>query len=237
MSTDRPGPLIGRGRAADVFDLGGGRVLRRNRDGSSTEREAAAMRYLHEQGYPVPAVHDSSGPDLVMERIVGATMLDAFARRPWRLRSWARLLASLHEQLAGVPVPEFDLPIRFGRPDTLIHADLHPDNVMLTSGGPVVIDWTNVSAGPRGAEVANTWLIVAASELDSTGVSRLVQSAARSFFLRTFLDHADRRLARSMLVEAAEHRLTDRNLRPGEADRIRRLVRDEVGAVSATPAD
>lgn len=176
----------------------------------------------------MPAVHESTGADLVMERVIGATMLDAFGRRPWRLRWWAKLLASLHDELARVPMPRLDLPIRFGRPETLVHADLHPDNVMLTGDGPVVIDWTNVGLGPRGADVANTWLIVAASELDSTGPRRVVQSAARSFFLQTFLDHADRELARSVLREAAEHRLTDRNVRPGEALRIGELVRDEV---------
>lgn len=83
MATGDPGPIIGKGRAADVFDIGAGRVLRRNRDGSATELEAAAMQYLSRQGYPVPTVYDSDGADLVMERIHGSTMSNGLARQPW----------------------------------------------------------------------------------------------------------------------------------------------------------
>lgn len=221
------GLLIGKGRAADVFDIGGGQVLRRNRDGSSTEREAAVMRYLHARNYPVPQVYESSGPDLVMERVDGPTMLDAFAHQPWKLRSSARVLASLHDQLARVPLPDLDLPRRFGSSEVLVHADLHPDNVMLTAEGPIVIDWPNVSVGSRGADVANTWLIVATSQIDANGFKGALLSAGRSLFLRTFLRHTDQALARSLLPVAATHRLEDRNLRPGEARSIHELLSAE----------
>ena len=33
MTAEMPGPLIGAGRSADVYDIGDGRVLRRYRDG------------------------------------------------------------------------------------------------------------------------------------------------------------------------------------------------------------
>ena len=69
---DDPGPLIGSGRAADVYDIGDGRVLRRNRTGAGTEREAAVMRHLWRHGYPVPEVHHADGADLVMDRAVKA---------------------------------------------------------------------------------------------------------------------------------------------------------------------
>lgn len=71
--------IVGRGRAADVYALpGDGRwVLRRCRDGGDTTREAKLMTRLAEQGYPVPAVRRAEGPDLVMERLTGPTLLDA----------------------------------------------------------------------------------------------------------------------------------------------------------------
>jgi aminoglycoside phosphotransferase (APT) family kinase protein len=224
MSEGDPGPLIGSGRAADVFDIGGGRVLRRNRDGSSTEREADVMQYLHAMGYPVPEVYEANGADLVMDRVVGPTMLHAFPRQPWRLRSWARILASLHDRLQVVPLPEIDLPCRIGDSEVLVHGDLHPDNVMLTDDGPIVIDWPNVSVGARGADVASTWIIVATSNIEAGGLTGALQSAGRSLFLRTFLGHSDRDLARSMLPVAAAHRLKDRNLRPGEAAKVHELL-------------
>ncbi|MEL7209341.1 MAG: phosphotransferase, partial [Actinomycetota bacterium] len=130
---DPPGPLIGSGRAADVYDLGDGRVLRRNRSGGSTAREAAVMGHVRAHGYPVPRVHDADGPDLVMDRVEGPTMLEAFGRKPWRLWGWADLLADLHRQLGAVPVPDLDLPRREGPAEVLVPVDQHPDNVLLTA--------------------------------------------------------------------------------------------------------
>ncbi len=219
-----PGKLIGTGRAADVFDVGDGRVLRRNRDGASTELEAAVMQHVHAHGYPVPEVHDVDGPDLVMERIDGPTMLGAFERQPWRLRSWAITLADLHARLGSLPVPDFELPRRIGEPEVLVHGDLHPDNVMLSERGPVVIDWPNAGLGSRGSDVANTWILVATSEIDARGVAGRLQSAGRSIFLRSFLRGVDRDRARALLPSAAEHRLGDRNVRSGEADAIGSLL-------------
>ncbi len=189
------------------------------------------MRHLWEHGYPVPEVHDSDGADLVMERLDGATMLETFPRRPWKLRRWAAMLADLHHRLARVPLPGFEVPRRFGTADVLVHGDLHPDNVMLTAAGPVVIDWPNTAVGSPGAEVASTWIIMATSETDGSGLARAVQSSARSGFVRMFLKRADVDAARTMLPVMAEHRLADRNLRAGEAEAIHRLMERE-GAVS-----
>ena len=100
------GGLIARGRAADVYADGAGRVRRRYRTpAQSAEPEAELMRYLHGQGYPVPEVFDAEGADLVMARVPGPTMLAELGRRPWTTRLQARLLAGLHEGLHAVPPP------------------------------------------------------------------------------------------------------------------------------------
>ncbi len=186
------------------------------------------MRHLRAHGYPVPQVHDADGADIVMDRLEGSTMLEAFGRRPWMIRSWARLLASLHHRLEDIPVPDLALPERFGPPEVLVHADLHPDNVMLTPDGPMVIDWPNTSVGPRHAEAASTWIIVATSEIDAGGVLGAMQGVARSQFLSVFLDGVDRSAARTLLSVVAAHRLNDRNLRPAEATAIHQLLDDEL---------
>ncbi len=186
------------------------------------------MRHLRDHGYPVPQVHDADGPDIVMDRLEGPTMLEAFGRRPWMIRSWARLLASLHHRLVAVPVPDLALPERFGPPEVLVHADLHPDNVMLTPKGPMVIDWPNTGVGPRHAEVASTWIIVATSEIDAGGLLGKTQHVVRAHFLSVFLEHADRDAARPLLPAVAAHRLNDRNLRPDEATAIHQLLNDEL---------
>lgn len=122
--------LLAKGRAADVYDLGDGTVLRRYREGSDAHHEMALMRELHAAGFPVPAVMSAAGPDLVMERVDGPTMLADLSWRPWRLRTHADLLADLMRRLHAIPVVG----------GQVVHGDLHPDNVILSARGPVVID-------------------------------------------------------------------------------------------------
>ncbi|MEU5865673.1 phosphotransferase [Nonomuraea sp. NPDC047529] len=64
------GELLGTGRTADVYALGDGRVLRRNRFPVDSRREAEVMAHVAARGYPVPRVYPGGhGPaDLVMER-------------------------------------------------------------------------------------------------------------------------------------------------------------------------
>ena len=75
---------------------------------------------------------------LVLERIDGSTMLTSL-RRPWRMPHAARTLAELHARLHEIPFEDA----------RLLHLDLHPDNVLLSSRGPVVIDWTNAGRRTR----------------------------------------------------------------------------------------
>src|SRR5947209_9924445 len=138
--------LLASGRAADVFADAPGRVLRRYRDGTDSEREARVMEHARAHGFPVPAVYDARGPELVLARIDGATMLADLAARPWRVRAHARTLADLHRRLHAIPSPD-GLPSRAGDGPDLVHLDLHPDNVLLSPRGPVVIDWVAAGGG------------------------------------------------------------------------------------------
>jgi aminoglycoside phosphotransferase (APT) family kinase protein len=219
-----PGELIGRGRAADIYALDAGRVLRRYRTPHPCEAEAGLMRYLRQAGYPVPEVFGADGPDLVMERLAGPAMLDDLGRRPWRAARHARLLADLHDRLHLLTAPA-GLRHPAGPGDRVVHLDLHPANVMLTPGGPVVIDWSNAGAGAPGADVAMAFLIMASSELDGLPPSmRPAASILRRVFLRRFLA-AVRDDHRPYLAPVAEIRLRDVNVRPAEAARLRRLAR------------
>src|ERR1700740_2736824 len=116
-----PGPLIGAGRAADVYTLGSGRVLRRYRTPFDVQAEAEMMRHLGQAGYPVPAVYDADGPDLVMERLDGRDMLADVSRRPWLGQRHARTLADLHNRLHQITAPP-DLPEAGGAR----HGGVHP---------------------------------------------------------------------------------------------------------------
>lgn len=216
-------PLLARGREADVVDLGDGRVLRRFRDPSRrAEREAAVMRYAGSQGVPVPQVYDASGPCLVLERLDGTTMSAALARRPWSLTVRARQLAELHRQIHSVAAPSW-LDTRVGDGDALLHLDLHPRNVVLSSRGPVVIDWTNAASGAPDIDVADAWLMISTADLSR---SRTLSGALRGSqrrFANAFLTAAGT-VAREALATAARRRLGDRNVSPSEEARIRALA-------------
>jgi aminoglycoside phosphotransferase (APT) family kinase protein len=221
--------LLGRGRDADVFVLDDGRVLRRYRDpGRTAEREARVMTHARDAGLPVPEVFDVDGPDLVLARVDGPTMAAALVRRPWTLARHARTLAALHAAVHAVPAPDWldGLPADGGPPPegaALLHLDLHPENVLLTAGGPVVIDWTNAARGAAAVDVADAWLVMSVARPSGGRAQAAVVAAAQGTFARSFRRAAGLDLGPA-LPAAAARRLADRNLGAGERDRIRRLA-------------
>jgi aminoglycoside phosphotransferase (APT) family kinase protein len=208
------GRLIGRGRTAAVYDVGDGLVLRRfcNPDYDATA-EAHAMWLAASAGVPVPRVHKVAGRDMVMDRVDGPTMLDDLVAHPEHLDRHAATLADLHRQLDAVVIqdpkakPE-DPPTESATPVGLIHGDLHPANVLLTDTGPVLIDWTNHQFGPRGIDLADTWIVLACFGHDLLATAG-VSSATRAALVHRFLTKIDQTQAIAWLRRAIELRLAD----------------------------
>ena len=119
----------------------------------------------------------------VMEHIDGPTMLRQLIAQPWKLWDYARTQATLHHamhQQSSTALPS--QRERFHRvidqlgdelPDNLLvklhqnldslddgtaicHGDFHPDNIILSGQGPVIIDWGPATAGAPAADVAWT---------------------------------------------------------------------------------
>lgn len=236
--SDELGPRIGIGRSADVFALDGGLVLRRYRADAATEyhaelatrvqEEASLMEFVREHGFPVPRVERASGPDIVMERVDGPTMLADVARRPWMMAVHAATLGRLHQQLHDIPAPPW-LSRRLGEGHALLHLDLHPDNVLLTATGPVVIDWPNAAAGAGAADVAHTWLVTATAAPPGGLARRALVAVGRGVFLRSFLKRFDRDEVVAQLPAVGERWLHDRNMSERERERTLRFL-ERVGA-------
>jgi aminoglycoside phosphotransferase (APT) family kinase protein len=208
-----PGRLSG-GREADILDLGDGTVLRRYKSLGHPEREGMVMQHARSHGFPVPRVVEIREDALVLERIDGRTMGREILRRPWRARRHVHLLATLHRRLHRIPSPP-DLP-QAGPGDTLLHLDFHPDNVLMSRAGPVVIDWTNARRGDPALDVAMTWVIAATS---GGPLGRLL--------VRSYLGGFDLAEIRRALPLAAERRIADPNVTERERRAVRRLVEHE----------
>jgi hypothetical protein len=138
---------LSQGCASQVTDLGDGTVLR---IGGVPEREARIMEHVGRHGFLVPRVEEVRPNALVLERISGPTMGRDLRHRPWMVSRHVRTLVGLHERLHGI---EFEGAC-------VVHFDLHPDNVLLSPEGAVVIDWTNARSGEPTQDIAMTWLIL-----------------------------------------------------------------------------
>lgn len=138
----------------------------------------------------------------------------------------------MHNRLHQVPAPPgFAEPL--GPGETVMHLDLHPGNVMLTSRGPVVIDWSNRAVGPPGADVAMAYLIMACSEVDDLPVLiRPLVSSIRATVVRHFLvGVADDPVP--YIAVAARWRMVDPNVRPSEVEWLARTAADAERAAAA----
>jgi tRNA A-37 threonylcarbamoyl transferase component Bud32 len=200
--------LVGSGRDADVYSIGEDRVLRRYREGGDATREAELMAFVAGHGYPVPTIFDVDGADLVMERIDGPTMLGALAAGTLDLAQAARILAQLQNRLHNLPGRTAALS-----GDRVIHLDFHPENVMVGSRGPVVIDWRNATDGAADLDVALSAVILAQVAVDD-GDGRA--ALARDMLAR-FLEQTEGDPIR-LLDEAVARRRANRTMTPAELD-------------------
>jgi aminoglycoside phosphotransferase (APT) family kinase protein len=182
------------------------------------------MRHAEAHGYPVPHVASAEGRDIVMERLDGHTMLDDFEKHPRKVFAHPATLAKLLKQLHEIPAPEWAKPKQDGG-DVLVHLDLHPDNVMITPRGPVVIDWSNAGRGDADAEVADLWLVMSCADVPRAGpIQRVIIAAGRRLLVWSLLRHFDLDGVRRKLAVALQFRSRDRNMSESELTRMRQLV-------------
>jgi aminoglycoside phosphotransferase (APT) family kinase protein len=91
----------------------------------------------------------------------------------------------------------------------LCHGDLHPSNIILAKGGPMVVDWFDASRGDPVADVARTSLLLgggaAAPQRHLPGSSGRTLAVLTDAYLRRVsasLDIEDGQLARWQAIEA-----------------------------------
>jgi len=193
------------------------------------------MEHARQHGFPVPAVRDANGPEMVVARLRGRTMAAELARRPWRLGAHAALLGDLHRRLQLIDAPDA-LAARVGEGSALLHLDLHPGNVLLTAHGPWVIDWANAARGPAAADIAMTFLIVGAVP-DARSPPGRIAGVLRRRFAHEFLVAAGSEGVHAALDAVAACRMADPNLKPDEraavGDLASRIIAGTRGGVAS----
>jgi aminoglycoside phosphotransferase (APT) family kinase protein len=165
------------------------------------------------QFYEAFSLGDRKG--IIFERLDGETMLSKSIRRPTQLPALARQLATLQQTLHDFDVLELSpysdylrqsissahslsnhernqLQERLDKlsgPETAVcHGDLHPDNIMLTARGPVVIDWLTAHRGDPAADVARTLLTlsIGVPEAGYSFASKFLINLARGIFRQQY---------------------------------------------------
>lgn len=180
-------------------------------------RQALASQ---QTGYRVPQVEQVIELDgrigIIYQRVEGNTMLHVLMKRLYRLPHFARQMADLHaemhtktardlepvhERLAGkisavadftdkekhtLQTRLFQLP----REEKLMHGDFHPDNILLTPNGPVIIDWIDATLGHPLADVARTVMIFRFGVPPEEKVIRLLIGRITRIYLRRYFKHS-----------------------------------------------
>ena len=72
--------------------------------------------------------------------------------------------------------------------DFLCHGDFHPDNVMMTPGDPVLIDWPGAKKEIPAADSARTLVVLMTATLPAhiPMHKRLMMNAGRALFTYTY---------------------------------------------------
>jgi tRNA A-37 threonylcarbamoyl transferase component Bud32 len=181
------------------------------------------MEFVQSHGYPIPRVDQVSadGTELIMEKISGVNMVDALTATPWKARRFGRMLADLHVQLHELSAPEWLPAAPCGVGSQLLHMDLHPLNVMMSSRGPIVIDWTNAARGDPNVDVVLTWALISAGEVPSSGVKGKLTGLIRSRLVRGFAGAFDRYEVGREVDAVVEWKSKDPNMSESEVASMR----------------
>ncbi len=187
---------------------------------SWVEQEARISQQVAQTSLPVPAVGGVIAIDgrqgILFERITGPTLVQHFVARPWTIARSVRAFTDLHLAMHAQSIP--DLPSQrqqvlrliheaavpaavrqaalqrldqLPEGSALCHGDYHPENVLMTRSGPIIIDWAGATSGHPLADVVRTALLLQVGELPRAPMSQWLLASARAVvhtaYLRRYL--------------------------------------------------
>jgi aminoglycoside phosphotransferase (APT) family kinase protein len=151
---------------------------------------------------------------LVYERLEGISMFNTLIARPWTIVRFGWLMAELHAAMHAIQAPS-DLPDQRDRlkgaieraqtlpddlrrktlgiletlpdGDRLCHGDFHPDNILMTPRGPIIIDWMTATRGDSAGDVARTLLLMTVGEPPTGALIRLLTRLLRGWMRAAYI--------------------------------------------------
>jgi hypothetical protein len=197
-------------------------------------RESQAARLVSALDIPTPKLLGEVTLDgragLLYERVAGDSLLNRLGTQPWLCvryaRQFAELQAATHLQRGtGLPALKAGLESTIrgieGLPANLVvaahdrlsllpdgealcHFDFHPEQIMVTATGLVVLDWMTAQTGQPAADVARTLVLLRFGPVrDASWLMRLLVNLLRGVFHQAYL-HRYLQLNPTVTVAAIE---------------------------------
>jgi uncharacterized protein (TIGR02172 family) len=184
---------------------------------TSAEAEYQKAEAVYKSGAAAPSVYGIVQVDgrhgVIFERVDGPSLLSYTTSHPWTLIRSANLMAELHARMhachpSSLPAQRDRLreKIQDARPlpdalkqaalkaldqlpddAVLCHGDFHPDNIVLSRRGPVILDWANAMCGHPLADVAQTALLMQHAAVPPHMPGRWLIEAGRTLWYRLYL--------------------------------------------------
>jgi len=192
------GKKIGYGWSAEVCEWSSDKVIKlfwKDYPVHQIDLEETITKAVYEAGLPAPKMYSKvdvgSRTGLVMEKIVGPSLMSYMPSRVHMMNSFACRLAKLHLQIhqanvSGLPTQKdlfrdwiedtpyvskrqkavvYELMERLPDGNKLCHNDFHPPNIIVTKDGWKVIDWVASRMGDPLADVAYSEMTIRMGDL------------------------------------------------------------------------
>jgi uncharacterized protein (TIGR02172 family) len=161
-------------------------------------------------------VHIDNRHGIIFEKVNGNTMLKEIIAKPWKFIEQARRMANLHYSIHKCEVSNLpsqkdilrrsienaklltenkrkqilEYMDKLPEGNTLCHGDFHPDNILISEGKAVVIDWITGSMGTAAADVARTSLLIRFGSMPP-GTSFIIKNVikyVRGYLYKGYID-------------------------------------------------
>lgn len=178
---------------------------------NEAKAEAEKADFAYRQKLPTPKVIDvvsiMDRQGIIFERCSGITIGEHIRKHPEEQESMAKVIANLQAQIhrcfGGGLTPtdermqnKLDFASHINctvkielkkalskqpKSNSLCHGDFHPENILLTKDGPMIIDWVEATKGPAVADFARTYLLISTSSPSSGTKAELYREAKNKF--------------------------------------------------------